>query len=509
MLGHTRVVATLLFVLLAGSCERTAAVPTATPTSTARAPDTAAKPTADKPTAITIEALRCSPQVPDWERAVAAGWAWSLMYPSDFDGLLAARQRASEAVDQLDPDDPRFVEAHCRAGFAHHNMMNVPAAQRHFQTASAALRSKGIADLEQRYATLRHPVFAIEIEIDFDFAGKPTIGVRTTTGLSLDPDWCRTPDFALLELATASLFGSANSAQVKGLASNRPPGRSLGSLSADHAAALQDEVEAALGPNHPYAITMREHMSWNCREQQERRFPKRCPTLKALRKSNLERRIAKLGEQHADTRRTMIMLGGDELSAGHTDVAKKLFERAAAGEQDDSWVAANQALAVLELGAGKQREGFARLQRVALALPKALTDRYWDTQRAWRLHEAAAIHTGHREEAERARKEIARVEADYHYVGPGGPSTAIIAVMEKDGGTELRETAVEAVIALRTHQLAARGLTAAERAWRIEELDIALQCRALARHRDRNEAGASEDLRTLEILRKADPGAPD
>lgn len=450
---------------------------------------------------LAVDDIACDPQAPKWERALAQAYAWGITDGGDFEGVEAARLRASKAIETLAPDDPRYVEAHCRGGFAQNNIMNVPQAERHFVAALTELRKRGIADAEARYETAIEPAFSVSLEFERDPQLEHRVSLGTTTGVSRDPDDCRTPDIALLELARAGLYSSANRDQMKGIRGATKKG-SVGTLSADTVLALQAEIEAALGPRHRYAFAMREHVSWTCNEQQERKFPKQCPPLAAVRERNLADRTAVLGAAHPDTRYSALFLGGDRLAQGKRDEAKRLFEQAASGEKDDWWIAANQLLARLDFDAGRDREGFARLQHVAQALPTAASDSYWDSLQAWRLHEAAARATGHREEAERAARERKRIEAEYHYVGPGGPSLALVAVTLDEGPmSALHETAVNGLVAARTHELERRDLSPAARAWRVAELDAALQCRAILRHRAGSDAGATEDLRALASLR--------
>jgi hypothetical protein len=423
------------------------------------------------------------------------------LHSTDFEGARAARARASSAIDALPVEDPRYVEAHCRAGFAHHNMMNVGVADRHFRRAIEVLRRRGIADPEQRYATAARPAFSISLFFSFDPDKKLPRHVQLeTTGIALDPDDCRTPDVALLELARASLYQSANRVQMREV--GKPARTGLGTLAADTGAALQDEIEAALGPKHRLTLAMLEHMNVLCNEQQERKFPKRCPPLFDIRERTFAERGAALGGEHPDTRRSALFLGGHHLADGRVVEARRLFEQAGGGAQDDVWIAAHQLLAGLEFDEGNAREGFVRLQRVAAALPTAASDRYWGSLQAWRLHEEAALLTGHDEEAERARREQARIDAEYHYVGPGGPNLAMIAITLGADGAALHETAVSGVVVARTHELRRRDLAAAARGWRTAELDVALQCRALLRHRAGDGDGAAEDLRALATLRR-------
>jgi len=140
----------LLFVITCSACRPSAAAPARTTNPTVATPP---KPTSSATTEISIDAITCDPQVPAWERALAEGYAWDLLHPGDFDGIHAARRRASAAIDALQQDDPRYIEAHCRAGFAHHNLMNVGVADKHFRRALEVLRRRGITDAEASYAT--------------------------------------------------------------------------------------------------------------------------------------------------------------------------------------------------------------------------------------------------------------------------------------------------------------------------------------------------------------------
>lgn len=494
----------LRIVLLSVACTA------CTATSSSSTQPTAEPPTTPKPdapatprTEIDIGDVTCDPRAEPWERALAEAQAWDLGNTALAGEARAKREAASAAIEALRPEDPRYVDAHCRAAFADHNIMDVKAADRHLRLAITELRRRGITDAEARYATAGRPAFSVSLFFDFDAKANRAhdVTLGTTTGTSGDPDACRTPDFALLELERASLYGSANTAQLKGVPRDRTK-RSVGSMSADTAIALHDEVVAALGPRHRFAFAMREHVTWACGEDLERKFPKQCPSLAAVRASNLADRTAELGAEHPDTRYSALFLGGDRLEAGDVDDARRLFEIAARGEPDDWWIAANQLLAGLDLDAGRDREGFARLQRVAQALPNAASDPHWDSLQAWRLHEEAARATGHLEEAERAKRERAAIEATWFYVGPGGPSIGLVAATA-DGGplAKLHETALNSLILWRTHQLRDGGLSKEARAWRVDELDTALQCRALLHHGAGDETAASRDLQTLASLR--------
>lgn len=494
-----------LLVVLAGVACRPS--PTAQPTPTSPPVGTPTKPTPSAAPSIAITDVACDPRAEPWEIALAGSYAWGLSAASDVREVGAKRSGASALIDALPSDDPRYVEAHCRAGFAQYNIMNVAVADRHFARALAELRERGIRDAEARYATAAEPAFSVSLFFGFDPQTKLAhrVSLGTTTGVSRDPDDCRTPDIALLELARAGLYGSANSAQMKGVPKDRTKG-SVGSMSADTVIALHAEVEAALGPRHRLTFAMREHVSWQCDEKQERKFPKQCPTLDAVRERNLADRTAVLGAEHPDTRYSALFLGGDQLEAGKVDEARRLFDIAAGGEPDDWWIAANQLLAGLDFDAGRDREGFARLQRVAQALPIAASDAYWDSLQAWRLHEEAARATGHREEAERER---AAIEASYSYVGPGGPSMGLVAgTAAGEPLAELHELALNSLVLGRTHQLRDRSLSPAARAWRIAELDTALQCRALMYHRAGNETAAKNDLNALASLRATTTSYP-
>lgn len=475
------------------------------PTGDAPAPTPASAPApapvAAAPDPAPAPAVTCDPQVPAWELALAEGYAWDMLHPGDYDGMSAARERASQAIDALPADDPRLVEAHCRAGFAQHNRMNVGRADRHFRSAIAALRSRGIADPELRYKTAGQPAFTIALEFDLSANARRHVQMRTTTGMSLDSDDCRTPDIALLELARARLYHSANRQQLREVI-DRPRGK-LGSMSADVGAALQREIVAALGPAHRLAIAMREHMAWLCDERQTRAFPKQCPPLSEVRKRNLAELSAAFSDQDPDARRNALFLGADQLAAGLVPEARRLFKQAIGGTPDDITIAALQLLAGLELDDGRAPDGLGLLMQVAVILPVAASDRYWDTLQAWRLHEGVARLANLPEEIERARREQARVEADYHYVGPGGPSVAMIAAALAAGDGALLATAVSGVITARTHELKLPDRSAEARAWRTAELDVALQCRALLRRRASDDAGADDDLRALAALRAA------
>ncbi len=492
-----------LALLLLGCASSATGASTSTSTSSAASAPTSAVAASE----IDFGDVVCDPRAESWERALAESYAWGIANTTQVGEVQAKRDAASAAIDALRPDDPRYVEAHCRAAFAHHNIMNVAVADRHLRLALAELRKRGIRDPEARYASAGEPAFSVSLFFDFGPKAKRTHSVTlgTTTGVSGDPDTCRTPDIALLELERASLYGSANKAQLKDVPKDAPrdPSKgSVGSMSADTVIALHDEVVAALGPRHRLALAMREHVTWHCDEKQERKFPKQCPSLESVRARNLADRTAVLGAEHPDTRYSALFLGGDELEAGKVDEARRLFEIAARGEPDDWWIAANQLLAGLELDAGREREGFARLQRVAQVLPTAASDAYWDSLQAWRLHEEAARATGHREEAERAVRERAAVEANYHYVGPGGPSIGLVAATAAPGPlAKLHETALNSLVVWRTHQLRSSTLSREARAWRVAELDTALQCRALLHHRAGNDTAAKNDLDALARLR--------
>lgn len=497
----TRLIAIL--VLATAACGQTTPIPTPS----APGPVAPAPVIADPP-GLAITDVACAPKVPDWEVAFFAGYNWSMVHANDFDGIATARARASAVIDALPTTDPRYIEAHCRVAFAHHNQMDLRATEHHLRTALTALRARGIADAERRYDALRDPVFGIGIDLPDPGSGDPRVWLETTVGTARDPDRCRDPDVAFLELELADVYRHVKNADAKrwGFTPRKPRGRSTGSMATDHAAALQDEVEAALGPTHRYAFTMRERMTWHCREPEQRRAPKRCPDLEALQRDNLEGRLAALGADDPDTRRNLLYVGAEHMAAERTAQAVALFERAAAGEaRDEIWIVAQQLLSGLELAAGKDREGFARLQRVAAAVPDGIRDDYWSTRQAWALHERQATRTGHRDEAGRARAAQEQVERDYHYVGPGGSGLAMIAWT---AGTPLHTEAIEAAVREQTRALRwldRPGGRPSERTWRTTELDGALQCRAIVRHRAGDTAGAEADLRALERLRATAP----
>jgi hypothetical protein len=475
---------------------RASAPPLASPRVTDEGQDT------EKSPAIAIGDVSCEPSAPAWEQALAEGYAWNLLHAADFEGARASREQASKMVDALPESDARYVEAHCRAGFAHHNLMNVGFADRHYRRAGQALRRREVARPEERYASVASPASSVAVSFTFD-ATKVAhrITLDLDVGKGLDPDDCRTADFAFIELARADLYRSANSKQIREVPrSNRSR---FGTLAADTGAALQDEIVKALGPRHRLAIAMREHMASLCEEAQERRFPERCPPVAELRRRTYEDRLAVLGEQHRETRRAALFLGGQRLADGRTAEAKKLFEQAASAETDEVWIAAQQLLAGLELDAGKPREGFARLQTVAAALPTSGIDFDWTILQAWRLHEEAAMFVGNDAEAERARGEQKRMQAMQHYVGPGGPSVGMIAVTLRPEGAVLHEAAVLGLVQARTQELQRHDLSEQARAWRTKELDVALQCSALLRHRAGDSYGANDDLRALAKLRSA------
>lgn len=492
--GSHCIVALALVACTPSGSQRAPASPRPLPRERSGAEDT------EKAPAIAIDDIACEPSAPAWEQALAEGYAWSVLHPADFDGTRASREHASQVVDALPESDARYVEAHCRAGFAHHNLMNVGVADRHFRRAREALLRRDVADPEQRFESAALPPSAVAVSFTFDATKVARhITLDLGVGKGLDPDDCRTADFAFVELARADLYVAANSKQIREVP--RGTRSRFGTLAADTGAALQDEIVEALGPRHRLAIGMREHMASLCDEKQERRFPDRCPPRHELRRRTYDDRVAVLGERHRDTRRAALFLGGERLADSRIEEAKKLFEQAASGETDEVWIAAQQLLAGLEFDAGKPREGFARLKNVASALPTAGITFDWTILQAWRLHEEAAVHVGDDTEAARARGEQSRMQEVQHYVGPGGPSVGMIAVTLRPDAAAMHEAAVFSLVQSRTQELLRHDLSEEGRAWRTKELDVALQCSAVLRHRAGDNYGANDDLHALAKLR--------
>lgn len=454
---------------------------------------------AEKAPAIAIEDVACEPNAPAWEIALAEGYAWGLLYAGDFDGTRAARERASKLVDALPTNDARYVEAHCRAAFAHHNLMQVGRADRHFRRALEAGSRRAPSDPERRFASASLPAFSVAVSWTFEKKAPHHVQLDRTVLKSLDPEDCRTADVAFLELARANLYRAATTKQLREVP--QPKRRRLGTLAADTGASLQDRIVEAFGPRHRFTIGIREHMTGLCEDDQHRKFPDRCPPLAELRRRTYADRMEVLGERDPDTRRAALFLGGDHLAEGRVEEATKLFEQAGGGEPDEVWVAAHQLLAGLEFDRSDDRRAFLRLQNVMAALPRAGIDFEWTIAQAWRLYQDAAKHVGDEAEAKRAKRELTRLTEHSYYVGPGGPSVGMIALTRTGDAAIFHETAVLGLVESRTLELQRHDLTAEGRAWRSAELDLALQCSALLRHRNGDHEGTRKDLEALTDLR--------
>jgi hypothetical protein len=355
------------------------------------------------------------------------------------------------------------------------------AAETHFLLAIAALRASA-PEGPARYRSLERP--STHIDTTQGSPGRRTRIDLQILGNGFEAEDCRFPDLALLEIGQADVYSAAGR-RAPGEPPRRerkPKGVSLLRAGTNHIAALLQEVQAALGPEHAYVASLREQLMTECDDAEQARFPRICRPDAEVRRELLRVWKRELGDDHALTRHGKLLVAHDLLGRTGLAKAKRLLLEVADGVHDEAWVLASQVLAGISLHEGDAAGAYARMRSLMAEVPTILAGDPWDHRQV--LHNYADVATA-AGEVEVAADALAQAELHFEGasgLGPWGGSLALAQAHEDAGDLEGRDRVLESRIG--EHEIAlksTRTMFADERAWRIEEIAVARACLGSAR----------------------------
>ncbi len=431
--------------------------------------------------------------MPAWRRAdLELHWWDELLggFPRDVTERLDA---ITDLVAALPDTDPQLAEALCTAGID----ASFARAQGDYLRAIDVLRRRSLSP-DQAYGSLLEQMFAVELTWDFTAAGKARHHA-VSAEILLYGDSCDIPDIANLERQEADAYQRIGP-RPRGTPPQtlrRPKRATKLSPRLAHVVALREEVDAAVGADHPYAAAMAELVARRCDEERERaRDPAACPTLEAAFQRGVEIRVAHLGEDHPATRDALLRLGALRLQAGKLADAEALLRRAAAGPPiDTTRITATLLVAGIEYARGETGQALDHARAAAEASATA-RHRANGPNDPWKLVGDLATAVGDSKLAERAAAELAHPR-DFSIapgfaqrldeVGKVDHASAVLDLAVENARIDVDAGPPELVIAARAR------------------LRDALWWRA-AFHRWHSDPARSEaDLRTIAELDKANP----
>ena len=391
-------------LVVIGGCARPAGqlvapAPASTPVASSPIPIDAATPDASPPPE-DVALPAAWPAMPAWRRAhLDATWGGELT------GALpnrAAFDAVSDIVAALPDDDPDIVEATCLAG----DDTSYVRSQDNFERGLRLLRARSPSP-DQAYGALADHVLAIDLSWDFSAKGKAHGHAHAVTGDILQYGRaCEPPDIVNLELLDAESYSRIGKrpAHLPPQRLRRPHRASKLSSSLLHLLALREEIETALGPDHPYTAAMTELLAKACADAGQRaRDPAACPTLDAALERGIEIRVKALGEDHPSTRETLLLLGAVRLSANKLGDAEALLRRASAGPLlDTSRIDAALLLAGIEYARGETAAALELARNAAEASATARLRDNFSVVQPWELLADLATAAGDPELAARA-----------------------------------------------------------------------------------------------------------
>ncbi len=304
---------------------------------------------------------------------------WDHRSALPFDEWKDVEEKALSAIRALERGDADYVEARCRFALRAGGGIS----ETLWLEALDEVRRTAESDPERRFRFLdKRPLLVTDLRVPAP--DRDTYEFHTG-GVGLDPEWCRDADEALIRFSLVRTYFS-DSMTSKAMRGDAPPTSPSNPMRAAGRTFVElfDDVEKALGPDHPFVATMIELGPTNCPERLRRNEKVRqCLSAGRGYRKALEIREAALTMEHPALRASRMRVAVLELQTGKTQAAIERLESVVefpAEERTD--VTAMMLLGVVEYRGGQIESGLARLAKAAEISNTLLVDDWWAHMRA-------------------------------------------------------------------------------------------------------------------------------